>query len=88
MVVSAGADKDIEPNNATETMYLNFMDSGGLSDPDDQLGKTTRKLTAFILLGTVGRVKFLSGDRRAFFLARSPATRNCGPVRACRISEI
>jgi hypothetical protein len=63
MVVSAGADKDIDPNNATERMYLNFMDSGGLDDPVDQLGKTQR-LTAFILLGTVSRVKFFK-DRRS-----------------------
>jgi hypothetical protein len=64
-------------------MYLNFMDSGGLGDPFDQLGKA-----AFILLGTVSRVKFLSGDDSAFFVAVSPSAPSCGTVRACRIPEI
>ena len=42
MVVSADADRANELNNAKERMYLSFMDSGGLGDPVDQLGKAAR----------------------------------------------
>jgi hypothetical protein len=56
--------------------------------PSRSIGKNCERLTAFILLGTVSRVKFLSGDHGAFFLARLFRAGIRGPVRACRIPEI